>query len=182
MLSLCLCSTLSHFSPGIKVVGGFVKESCFQWVNIANEMQNSRLNSKCFHDLELKPGRCLWRFSAAHLFGLYFFPEKDKQTSLVFLSKLLLHIHAVTVTFTCGSCAVRARSPTVGHWAALQDRCTQIKRVPSPRCISSSVNVKFKFKFRFNEHAVSALIVWCCGILCCYYCTHFLSRKLFHLL
>lgn len=79
MLSLCLCSTLSHFSPGIKVVGGFVKESCFRWVNIANEMQNSRLNSKCFHGLELKPGGCLWRFCAAHLFDLYFFQEKTNR-------------------------------------------------------------------------------------------------------
>lgn len=44
---------------------------------------------------------------------------------------------------------------------ALQDRWTQIKRVQSPQCISSSVNVKF----RFNEHAAAALFVWCYKML-----------------
>lgn len=44
---------------------------------------------------------------------------------------------------------------------APQARQTGIKRVRSPQCISSSVNVKF----RFNEHASTALFVWCHTVL-----------------
>lgn len=91
-----------------------------------------------------------------HISLTFIFLWKVKQTSVFFLSEVLLYIHAVTVTFTCGSCTVRKHSPTVGHWAALQGRWTRIKRVQWPQCISSSVNVKF----RFNEHAAAALFVW----------------------
>lgn len=83
----------------------------------------------------------------------FIFPGKVKQTSVVILSEVLLHIHAVTVTFTRGGCTVWTHSATVGHWAALHYWWAQIKKVESPRCISSPVNVKFKF----SEHTAATL-------------------------
>ncbi len=115
----------------------------------------------------------------ARLFDLLFFREESNRPLCSFAARfcfifmqLQLHSHVGAAQYE--RALLLSTAP--------QDRWTQIKRVRSPQCISSSVNVKF----RFNEHAAAALFVWCYKMLCYYYCSHFLSKKkkknLFYLL
>lgn len=106
---------------------------------------------------------CLFLLSLReHIYLTFIFPGKVKQTCVFFFSAVLLHIHAVTATFTRGSATVRTRYPTVGHRAAPRDKWPQIKRVRSPQHISGAVKVEF----RFNKHGSRPLPLF--GVSLCY--------------
>lgn len=145
------CSARSHSSPGVKLVGSFYHQ-CFVFSPPANKQLSFTALRYCLFLLSLRE----------HIYLTFIFPGKVKQTCVFFLSAVLLHIHAVTATFTRGSATVRTRYPTVGHRAAPWDKWPQIKRVRSPQHISGAVKVEF----RFNKHGSRPLSLF--GVSLCY--------------
>lgn len=152
MLSLFfLLRTLSFFTwcqTGWK----FLKSMFFFFPPPANKQLSFTALRYCLFLLSLRE----------HIYLTFIFPGKVKQTCVFFFSAVLLHIHAVTATFTRGSATVRTRYPTVDHRAAPRDKWPQIKRVRSPQHISGAVKVEF----RFNKHGSRPLPLF--GVSLCY--------------